>query len=391
MIKVLRIINRFNLGGPTYNATFLTCFMSEEFKTELYGGLHEEHEGDALFIPEKYGVTPKILNELERSVNWSNDKEALKKMRQIIHEFKPDIVHTHASKAGAIGRYAAYKENVPVIVHTFHGHVFHSYFGKLKTSIYKTIERYLAKKSDAIIAISPLQKNELCTQHKIASPDKVKVIPLGFDLDRFQERLDEKRKTFRTNYNVADDEVTIGLIGRLTAIKNHNGFLDKLKAVAKMTDKKMTAFIIGDGELRAEIEIKANRLMEKHANLNIVFTSWIKEIDLALPGLDIVALTSLNEGTPVSLIEAQAAGVPVISTNVGGVKDVLIAGETGVVVDSLATKDYENELLALVENKEKRKKMSQNGWNFVKEKFHYKRLCADMEQLYKTLLEKKEK
>lgn len=391
MIKVLRIINRFNLGGPTYNATFLTRYLSNEFTTALYGGTHEKHEGDALFIPQKYGVEPKLLDVLERSINLKNDRKAVKQVRAIIREFKPDVVHTHASKAGAVGRYAAYKENVPVIVHTFHGHVFHSYFGKVKTQIYKSVERFLAKKSDAIIAISPLQKKELCTIHKIADEAKVRVIPLGFDLDRFRVDWQERRAEFRTTHKLENDEIAIGIIGRLTAIKNHAGFLDKIDALAQLTTKKIAVFIIGDGELKQEIEEKSKQIDHKYANLRFIFTSWIKKIDHALPGLEIVALTSFNEGTPVSLIEAQAAGVPVISTNVGGVKDVLLEGETGVVVDRLETDQYERELLELVENEEKRKIMSQNGWNYVKDKFHYKRLCNDMEKLYKELLEKKGK
>ena len=157
-IKVLRIINRFNIGGPTYNATFLTKFLSDDFETLLIGGLPEENEANSLHILEKYGVEPVLLPEMKREPNFKSDRIALKKIKAIIKEFKPDIVHTHASKAGALGRKAAISCKVPVIVHTFHGHVFHSYFGKLKTAVFKTIERYLARKSTGIIAISDIQK-----------------------------------------------------------------------------------------------------------------------------------------------------------------------------------------------------------------------------------------
>ena len=137
MIKVLRIINRFNLGGPTYNATYLSAYLPGDFETLLCGGSHEEHEGDSLFIPQGEGLSPVIIKTLRRSVRFSDDRRAMKEIRMLIREFKPDIVHTHASKAGAIGRMAAHREKVPVIVHTFHGHVFHSYFGPLKTWLYK--------------------------------------------------------------------------------------------------------------------------------------------------------------------------------------------------------------------------------------------------------------
>jgi glycosyltransferase involved in cell wall biosynthesis len=391
MIKVLRIINRFNLGGPTYNATFLSAFLGDNFETKLCGGQHEKHEGDSLFIPLQYKLEPQIIDVLERSVNFSNDRKALKEIRNIIREYKPDVVHTHASKAGALGRYAAYKENVPVIVHTFHGHVFHSYFGQLKTGIYKTVERYLAKKSDAIIAISPIQKGELVNKYKIASAEKVRVIPLGFDLDRFQANKAEKRSVFRAEYNMAENDVAIGIIGRLAPIKNHSGFLDSMEKVAASTTKNIVVFVVGDGELRQEIEAKAKRIAENNKHIKFVFTSWIKDVDRILPGLDIVALSSLNEGTPVSLIEAQAAGIPVISTNVGGVKDVLLENVTGLVVEEFEVQAYANGVLDLVENKEKREIMSQNGWNHVRNKFHYKRLCSDVEKLYVELLKKKKK
>lgn len=389
MIKVLRIINRFNLGGPTYNATFLSRFISDQFETRLYGGQHETHESDSLFIPEQYGLEPQIIDVLERDVNFSNDRAALKKIRAIIREYRPDIVHTHASKAGALGRYAAYKENVPVIVHTFHGHVFHSYFGRLKTGLYKRVERYLAQKSDAIIAISPLQKKELVESHKIADEEKVNVIPLGFDLDRFMTDKTEKRRDFRSQYTVKEEELAIGIIGRLAPIKNHVGFIDAVILAAQKTDKKLCVFVIGDGELKAALEEKAQKEAASLNNIRFIFTSWIKDVYRILPGLDIVALSSFNEGTPVSLIEAQAAGVPVVSTDVGGVRDIVKEDETGLVTAVFNVESYHLALLDLIENEEKRQKMSQNGWNHVKEKFHYKRLCKDVENLYLELLNKK--
>lgn len=389
MIRVLRIINRFNLGGPTYNATYLTAFLSDEFETKLIGGAHEEHEGASTFIPEKYGVKYEIVPELQREISFSQDRKALKKIRQIIREFKPDIVHTHASKAGFIGRLAAHKENVPVIVHTFHGHVFHSYFGKLKTNIFKSIERYLAKRSDAIIAISELQKEELSNVFKIASAEKFRIVPLGFDLTRFQENHQAKRQEFRNKYALEDDEIAIGIIGRLTAIKNHELFLNAVDHVLTNSKIKIKAFVIGDGELMQDLVGQSKLITEKHGLEAFVFTSWIKQIDEALPGLDIVCLTSLNEGTPVSLIEAQASQTPVITTNVGGVRNVVDHEKTGFIVDSFDAEKFGNQLLELVESKEKRDFMSQNGWNHVKEKFHYLRLCKDVEQLYKELLKKK--
>jgi glycosyltransferase involved in cell wall biosynthesis len=391
MIKVLRITNRFNLGGPTYNVTFLTRFMSEEFETQLWGGAIGEDEGEALFIPEKYGVQPQIIPAMQREINLKNDRAALKKIREIIREFQPDIVHTHASKAGALGRKAAIKEKVPVIVHTFHGHVFHHYFNSLKTAVYKKVERNLAKKTDAIIAISPIQKRELVETHQIAPDAKVNVIPLGFDLSIFRENSVENRFKFRKKYEIGDDEIALGLIGRMVPIKNHLGFLDAIEVLASKTKQNLVIVLVGDGELREEIEKRSNELVEKYGTLRFVFTSWVQKVNEILPGLDIVCLSSLNEGTPVSLIEAQAAGVPVVTTDVGGVRDVVLDQETGIVTGMFQPNEFAKSLLLLIQNEEIRGKMSQNGWNHVKEKFHYKRLCADMEQLYKSLLAKKQK
>ena len=378
------------MGGPTYNVTFLSAFLSSEFETKLIGGSHESHEGDALFIPHNYGLQPEIINVLERSINFKNDRAALKKIRQIIREFNPQIVHTHASKAGAIGRYAAHKEKVPVIVHTFHGHVFHSYFGRIKTYIYKSVERYMAKKSDAIIAISKTQAKELVEDHKITTYDKIKIIPLGFDLDRFNIGKEEKRNVFRSDYKLKDNDIAIGLIGRFAPIKNHHGFVDSMVIAAQQTEKNIVVFFIGDGELRNELELKIESI-QNIRNLRFEFTSWIKDVDRVLPGLDIVALSSFNEGTPVSLIEAQAAGVPVVSTDVGGVRDIVADGKTGIITGQFETKTYATALLDLIENEEKRKQMSLAGWNSVESKFHYKRLCSDMEALYNELLKKKDK
>lgn len=389
-IKVLRIINRFNIGGPTYNATFLTRYMSDDFETLLVGGLPEEGESDSLHVLEEYGVQPLLIDEMKRLPNFSSDRKAYKRLKQIIEEFQPDIVHTHASKAGALGRKAAYSLKVPVIVHTFHGHVFHSYFGKVKTAIFKAIERNLAKKSTGIIAISELQKTELSKEHHICPEQKIKVINLGFDLHKFHENLNEKRAVTRKEFNVQEDEVAIAIVGRLAPIKNHSLFLEAMRIVASKTQKKCVAFIVGDGTERDTIIAKIQDL-EFPTHFRVEMTSWIKDIGTFNAGMDIICLSSNNEGTPVSLIEAQAANIPVVTTDVGGVKDILLEGETGFVVPKNNTEIYAEKVLLLIEDEKKRKKMSQNGWTFVQEKFHYTTLVKNVETYYRELLNAKQK
>lgn len=387
MPKVLRIINRFNIGGPTYNATFLSRFLDDEYETLLIGGLPEKEEADSLHILEEYGLSPMLISEMQRVPSFKSDKAAYKKIKQIIEEFKPDIVHTHAAKAGALGRKAAKACGVPVIVHTFHGHVFHSYFGKVKTNIFKFIERRLAKKSDGIIAISDMQKKELSQIHKICPADKIKVIPLGFDLDKFQEET-SKRDVVREKYNVKEVEIAIAIIGRLAPIKNHGLFLSIIEDVLSKTSKKIKVFIVGDGEERTNIEEKVTELNTQF-DCEILMTSWIKNIGEFNAGMDIICLTSNNEGTPVSLIEAQAGNLAVVSTDVGGVRDIVKEGETGYIVPKNNVNLFSEKLLFLIENDETRKRFSKNGWNFVKEKFHYTTLVKNVNDYYKELLEKK--
>ncbi len=395
MTKVLRIINRFNLGGPTYNVAYLTKYMSSDYETLLVGGAKDDSEESSDFILKNLALKPLIIEEMLREINIINDYIAYKKLKKIIQEFKPDIVHTHASKAGVLGRLAAASCGVPVIIHTFHGHVFHSYFGKLKTEFYKKIERFLARKSTAIIALSERQKDELVNLHRICNVKKVHVIPLGFDLSKFQENIETKRDTFRKKYNIDDDEIVISIIGRLVPVKNHALFLEALKKVSEQTTKKIRGFIIGDGEFRQEIEMRAKELeipfidgTKTNEKTLLTFTSWIKEIDIALAGSDIIALTSFNEGTPVSLIEAQAANKPIISTKVGGIENVVLVHQTALLSENNQVEQFAENLLKLIEDDALRLSMSQKGWHHVKEKFHYTRLVSDMEKLYSKLLQK---
>jgi len=388
-VKVLIIINRLTLGGPIYNAAFLSAFLTDKFEVKLIGGKHESYEVESLFILKKYNVYPQIIDNLQREINFKKDRQAYKDIRAVIRDYKPDIVHTHASKTGVIGRLAAFKENVPVVIHTFHGHVFHSYFGKIKTLLYKTIERYLAKKSSGIIAISNLQENELVNVHKVVPKNKSKVIYLGFDLTKFQTNQDKKRFNFVTEYNIQEDEICIGIIGRLTSIKNHEMFFNVINEVVKLTTKKIRVFIIGGGELDGELKKKAQEIEKINKQSIFTFTSWIKDIDIPLARLDIICLTSYNEGTPVCLIEAQAANIVVMSTNVGGVKDIVDENNTAFIIEDLSVKEYTEKLLILIEDEKKRNFMSQKGWNYVKDKFHYTRLCSNMEEFYLEKLENK--
>jgi glycosyltransferase involved in cell wall biosynthesis len=397
MPRILRILNRFNLGGPTYNAAYLTRYLNSDFETMLIGGPNDPTEKNSEYIVRQLGVQPDVISHMRRELSPANDFLAFQEIRSIIRQFKPDIVHTHASKAGALGRHAALSMKVPVIVHTFHGHVFDAYFSHWKTTVYKSIERYLASKSDRIIAISDIQKHDLSVKYNICSPDKISVIPLGFDLSKFRENHPEKRYFFRKQYQIADDEIAIGIVGRLVPVKNHEMFLKAIRILKAKTNQKIRAFIIGDGELRDQVEAKAKELgidyathLGEYQPATLTFTSWITQMDYVNAGLDIVALTSRNEGTPVSLIEAQAAGTPIVTTAVGGIENVVVPNQTALLTATDDAEDFAAKLQLLAENEDLRYEFSQNGWSQVGEKFHYTRLVQNMENLYYELLEQKQ-
>lgn len=408
MPRVLRIINRFNLGGPTHNAAYLTRFLPDEFETLLVGGSQEATEEGSHHILDSLGVKPMILPEMQREVAPWQDRGAYRRIKKLIKDFRPDIVHTHAAKAGAVGRMAASELGVKAIVHTFHGHVFHSYFGPMRTALYKQVERFLARRSSRIVAISDRQKEELVQDHRICPPEKVSVIPLGFDLSRFQEEQMKKRAQFRRVYGLADDDVAVGIVGRLVPVKNHDLFLEAIAAVGRTTGRRLRAFIVGDGQERERLHARASALGLSHvsgpvfnghgfghgavdgraltAPAAVTFTSWIKEVDIVNAGLDIVMLTSLNEGTPVSLIEAQAANRPVLSTRVGGIENVVLPGRTAMLVESGDLDGMVRGLRELVEDPGLRRRLGEGGWEHVRDRYHYTRLVRDTAALYDSLL-----
>jgi glycosyltransferase involved in cell wall biosynthesis len=393
--RILRIIHRFVLSGPMLNAALLSKHLEPDFETLLIGGAEEETEANAQYIFDDLGVKYIKISEMQRSVNPIKDYPAYKKIQEIIKDFKPDIVHTHAAKAGAVGRYAAINAGVPVVLHTFHGHVFHSYFSPLKTRAFIEIERYLARKSSCIVAISEQQKKELAYDFKICPADKINVVPLGFDFSRFLDNQEEKRQKFRKELGIEPDTLAVAIIGRLAAVKNHKLFINAVKSIGEKTRKKVQFFIVGDGETRPELEQQASDLSIPTATPEkpndkalLVFTSWRKDIDYVLAGIDIMALTSLNEGTPVSLIEAQAAKKPIVSTNVGGIMDVVKVGKSALLSPSDQLEPFVENLLALIENDKMRHDMAGEAHTYTLNKYGYQRLVNDFTLLYNNLLHK---
>jgi len=374
-MKILRIIARLNIGGPARNAVLLTEGLSQ---TVLVCGEVSEGEGDMMWLARKKGIEPVIVPELGRELSFINDWRAFWKIYRIICREKPDIVHTHTAKAGTLGRIAGilYRCRVKAkgckLVHTFHGHVLHSYFGKIKTCFFIWIEKVLAIFTDRIITVSESLKKELVERFRIAPERKFSVVELGFELEEL----------LRLAPKIGSDRVNIGIVGRLTAVKNHK-MLFKVGSRLRAQGLRIKIVVVGDGELRRELE---DYIRELDIEEIVEFKGWIKDLNDIYKELDIVALTSLNEGTPVSIIEAMAAARPVVATRVGGVSDIVQNKKTGYLVDAGNEEGFTEKLTDLISDSNKRKVFGEHGRELVKDRFSKKRLIKDMERVYKSLL-----
>lgn len=345
--RLLIILNRLAVGGPAFNVISSAAVLSNEFDILLIAGAPDADEQPADYLLEQYkGFQFKKIIALKRSVIPGADLRAYKEIKKVILEFEPDIVHTHGAKPGVLGRIAAHRSKVPVIVHTFHGHVFHSYFSATISAFIVRIERWLAKTSSAIVAISEKLKNELIHDYKIAEAEKVRLIRLGIDTGSFQDENGMKRTEFREEFHLREETVAVGIAGRLVPVKNHRLFIEAATQFIKEQNGRTNVkfFLIGDGTEKQKIQDLIHQknflFTTTRAGYNsqapFVFTSWRKDMDAVYAGLDIVMLTSLNEGTPVSIMEAMAAGKPVLSTNVGGVAELIRHKQTGMLASTAA-------------------------------------------------------
>jgi glycosyltransferase involved in cell wall biosynthesis len=380
--KILRIIARLNIGGPAIHTVLLTAGLDPtQFESRLVTGVVNDSEGDMTYLASKRGIQLTTIPELSPALNWKNELIALYKLYRLIRSERPDIVHTHTAKAGTLGRIAAILAGVPCRVHTFHGHIFYGYFGRLKTAIFALIERVLARFTDKIVVISDLQYQELCHQIRIAPPHKFSIIPLGFELTPFLNA-EIHRGKLREELGVSDNTLLVGIVGRLTAIKNHDLFL---RSVARVLDKipNLQAVIAGGGELSP---ILKKRVIDLRVQNRITFLGWRSDIPVIYADLDLVVSSSLNEGTPVCLIEAMACAKPVVATAVGGTPDIVLDGETGILVPSGDAARLSEAMIKLLEDAEKRRFFGQRGREFVKRRFSQERLISDTTRLYAELL-----
>ena len=407
MSKVLRIIARLNVGGPARHVVWLTAGMKPDgYDTLLVSGVVPPGEDDMSYLAAEAGVTPLIVPEMSREISPKDAITVWKLFRLMVRE-KPDLVHTHTAKAGTVGRVAGllYRWLTPStfigrprqcrFVHTYHGHVFHSYYGSARTRLFLTIEKILARLvTDRIVVITRQQRHEINETFRVGKASQFAVIPLGIDLDLYVD-WQQRREQFRQELRADADTILIGIVGRLTEIKNHELFVQAAAHLKKSSPAKVKFLIIGDGHLRSQLE---RQVEESGLGNDVVFLGSRNDPENFYPALDVLALTSRNEGTPLSVIEAMANARSVVATLVGGVSDLLgdkVSGrnehhfeihERGIGVANADAQSFAQALDCLIANETLRRDLGRRGQAFVLKNYAKERLLADLSALYAELL-----
>ena len=375
-IKVLRIIDRLNIGGPAIHATLL----AKRWDTVLVTGTEGEAEGSMLDWAQREGVRLERIPSLGRELHPFKDLATFWRLSRLIRRERPDVVHTHKSKAGAVGRLAAWLCRVPVLVHTFHGHVLHGYFSPAKSRFFIFIERAMALLSHRLIAVSPKVRDDLL-RYRIDRPEKIDVVYLGLDLARFA-RARRGSGGLRAELGFPPECRLVGIVARLVPIKDIPAFLKTAERVLSKAPE--TRFVVvGGGELQGELEVLSRRLGLAE---RVRFMGFQDRLERVYADLDVLTLTSRNEGSPVSLIEGLAAGCAVAAMDVGGVRDVVRDGITGCLTPMGDQAALAQAILRLLDDPAERERLGQAGSRDVLARFSIDRLVRDLDGLYRALL-----
>ena len=388
-IKIIHVITRFDKGGSAEN-TFLTIQALDRERYDVVlvtGSLQVAQMGDRemraveanLASLEKSGVRRVVMPELVREPSPLADGRALMRLRGLFRRERPVIVHTHTSKAGMLGRWAAYFAGVPVIVHTPHGHVFWGYFGRAKTALFILMECLTARITERIVTLTKQEMNDHL-RFSIAPAEKFTVIHSGVDLSRFSGVGGDVSK-IRQEMNLPADAFVVGTVGRLTAVKGH---IHLLRAAARILKNRKDIFfvLLGGGELRDEL----CKYSDQEAILeNVRFLGWRSDVASALSAFDIFAFPSLNEGMGKAIVEAMAMGRPVIASDVGGIPDLVVQGRNGLLVPPADSEALAQAILDLYENPDKRKRMGEAGRIMVSE-YGVDAMVRKIDDLYQACL-----
>ena len=376
------MITRLDWGGSPDIVRIICQYLnSEVYDVRLITGPTRYPGAKTKQFLEKFKTKSVIIPQLKREINPINDLLALFRLYFLFRREKFDIVHTHTAKAGALGRMAAYLARRPIIVHTPHGHNFYGYFGKGLSKAIVLIERFLANFTDKIIALTELEKNDFI-RFKIAPEQRLSVIYQGLELDRSM-RLDEDRVKTREILGIGLDGNLVGMIGRLEPIKGPGYFVESAKYVAQNFPK--TKFIIvGEGSLRRVLEKK----IEEYGLRNrFTLLGWREDIGAVLSILDILVLPSLNEAVGMVLIEAQAQGIPIVATQVGGIPEIVRNNQTGILVPAGDSKELAKAISYLLADRQKRLQMSEAAKDWVKGRFEAKTMVDKISELYEELID----
>jgi glycosyltransferase involved in cell wall biosynthesis len=385
-VKIVRIISRLNVGGPAIQAITLTHLLSRYgYQTRLLCGREDPSEGSMDYVAQELEVRPVRIDSLSRNPAAS-DLKALLALIAELRRARPQLVHTHTAKAGTLGRLAALialPRHRRILVHTFHGHSLTGYFNPGIARIYLAIERALARRTTKLIVVSKEVRDELVSLG-VAPHTRFEVVPLGFDLRPFtvpSVDRDRQRNALRCELEIPPDAKVVTLVARLVPIKRVDRFLRVARLVAEQSNAHFV--IAGDGQLGDVLRTSAEA---RSLNDRLSWIGFRRDIPAVCFASDVVALTSDNEGTPVSLIEAQAAGVPVVSTDVGGVPSVVLDGHTGVLAEPGDDRALADAILDILRDTALAQRLATAGRAHALSAFSIERLVQDMDRLYTALL-----
>lgn len=380
---MLRVIARLNLGGPAHQVSLLSGrrFYPERYETLLVHGSLAAGEESMAALAEREGAHTEFVPDLVQPVR-PRDLRATWKLRSIVRRFRPHIVHTHTAKAGFTGRLAALSTRPrPIIVHTYHGHVLEGYFGPAVNRAYRSLERTLARFSNCLIGVSQATVDDL-VRLGIAPREQFRVIPLGLNLAGFGELDDGAGPRVRQELGVGPEEVLLSYVGRLVPIKRIDVMLRGV-AQARRSGCPVRLAIVGDGRIRGDLEQLRGELGIGDA---VTFVGYREDWSALAAAADIAVLSSANEGTPVSLIEAAAAGKPAIASAVGGVPEVVTA-ETGILFPSGDAGAFADAVVGLADDPQRRRQMGGTARRRALDHFSASRLINDIDALYTELLD----
>ena len=393
-VKIAQVISRLCIGGTPVAVILMTeALLHDGFSTILLAGEVTAGEASMEEFAFARGVELVRVRNLSQRASLWGDLKALLELRQLFRRERPVIVHTHTAKAGALGRIAARLAGVPICVHTFHGHVFRGHFSQIKSHIYLAVERLLARWTDCLVAVSESQGRELTERYRVAPARKLVTIPVRFDMERYLN-VSAHRELIRELAGCSSDTPLIGWVGRMAAVKHPELFVDVARLTSQISPK--ARFVMaGDGELRATVE---NRLNEMGLSSAVTRIGWQTDLSDFYADIDLLVLTSRHEGTPLALLEAMASGKPFVTTDVGGIRD-LMAGtprvedgfqvfRNGILANSSAS-SLTAAIQYLLNRPTEAFEMGLAGRSFVSQMFAADRVAGHMERLYVRLLQQK--